>query len=829
MCRFTILIHLAVGFFLLLASVLLPGLAAAAVLTTDTVWQGEVRLDEDVLVPAGVILTVAPGTRITVSAAESTKTDPEFLSPLAEITVRGILRVNGTQEQPVSFAGSGSKAGGWAGIIVDGGTAQLAWCRIGGADTAVLLLVGNLELSESILQGNKYGLVASGPAARATLSASRVTENDYGLVILHGALVTRRGSTVTENRKRDTFTPPTKPRAAEPLRTSPPVKPRAREYGDVVLAGETVWQGLIRVDGTVRVPEGGRLVVLPGTIVEFTRRDTNGDGIGENGLLVQGRLLVKGTLAAPIVFRSAAPRPGMGDWDAINLMNSDGAQNLLEHCRIEDAYRGLHFHFSHVLLNRVELSHCYRGVQFQESAVEIRNCCLEGNKSGVQGRDSTVLFTGNRVADNYDGANFLRVHLTARDNRFTGNRKEGLRLRESLATLSGNLIDGNRFGLQVADAVHGSISGNVISANAETGLALRNVDNLEVSGNFLVANGLNGMSVQEAQATVHGNLLAGNGERGLGILSFAGRLAGNAFAANGLFALDFEGKADLAAPDNWWGGEPPERVIADRRLDPSRGQVRTEQPRPEPPAIAWPLAAIPADAAWYGAVAVERSLAVPPGVGLTLAPGTRVLFSRGAGLAVRGRLDAVGRREAPIFFTAREPAGPGSWDEVLLEYAAGSRIRHCIFEFASWGLHSHFTNLTVADSLFRANEGGLRFRSGPLEVLRSTFTGNAIGIRAYRGNAIIRENLITANEVGIFVREKGGGLTITANNLAGNREYAVRVGDFNDEDVSAPDNWWGPGDPSGYLFDGRNEPGIGMVLFAPYRRAPLSLAGGGSP
>src|SRR5512137_1641041 len=102
MCRFTILIHLAAGILLLLASALSPGLVAAAVLTTDTVWQGEVRLDEDVLVPAGVTLTVAPGTRITVSAAESTKTDPEYLSPLAEITVRGILRVTGTRERPVS-------------------------------------------------------------------------------------------------------------------------------------------------------------------------------------------------------------------------------------------------------------------------------------------------------------------------------------------------------------------------------------------------------------------------------------------------------------------------------------------------------------------------------------------------------------------------------------------------------------------------------------------------------------------------------------------------------------------------------------------------------
>ena len=110
----------------------------------------------------------------------------------------------------------------------------------------------------------------------------------------------------------------------------------------------------------------------------------------------------------------------------------------------------------------------------------------------------------------------------------------------------------------------------------------------------------------------------------------------------------------------------------------------------------------------------------------------------------------------------------------------------------------------------------MRFRSGPAEIRDSTFENNSIGIRAYIGNAVIRGNTIRKNEIGIFVREKGGGLVITGNNILDNSSYGIRVGDFNDEDVNARGNWWGGADPSSAIFDGKDEPGIGRVLFEPF-------------
>jgi hypothetical protein len=117
----------------------------------------------------------------------------------------------------------------------------------------------------------------------------------------------------------------------------------------------------------------------------------------------------------------------------------------------------------------------------------------------------------------------------------------------------------------------------------------------------------------------------------------------------------------------------------------------------------------------------------------------------------------------------------------------------------------------------------MRFRSGPVSIRNSVFRENGIGIRSYIGNAVIEDNVITANEIGLFVRERGGGLTIRRNNFSANSDYNIRSGDFNSEDIPAAGNWWGTSEPLTTIFDGRQEEGIGRVLYEPYLTAPLDL------
>jgi len=214
---------------------------------------------------------------------------------------------------------------------------------------------------------------------------------------------------------------------------------------------------------------------------------------------------------------------------------------------------------------------------------------------------------------------------------------------------------------------------------------------------------------------------------------------------------------------------------------------------------------------------------VTPDSTLTILPKTRVEFAKDSGLAVKGKIIAAGEPDGKITFTSLRKRGPSDWDELLLDSANGSVIANSVFEYATWGIHSHFTRLSVRDSLFRKNYGGIRFMSGPIEVKHSRFEDNYIGLRSYKGKALITENVITGNEIGIFVREKGSGLTVTRNNVFANSGYNMRVGDANDEDVNAQENWWGYGNPADTIFDGRTEPDIGKVNYEPYLKEPFKM------
>jgi len=813
-------------------------------LIKDTVWSGEINLKDDVLVPEGVTLTILPGTIINVEPSDSTKTQPEYISFLREITVRGRLSIEGTEKHHVLFhVKDSAESDRWAGIIIYGGTADMKWCTVRNAETGFQILKGILHIQDSVSTGNRYGLLAQGVQSFVQIENTRITGNEYGVFEISSPKINYSSSFVQGNRKRDFYVygvadkEEIKSRKEISVnakvhsgddrscrRTGPdvienyavPHKEITRQYEDHVLLENTVWRGRIVINGIVRVPEKIRLVIVPGTIIEFTKKDTNGDGIGENGLLMQGVLIAKGTKDNPIIFRSAEIIRSMGDWDAINIMNSDGVQNLLEHCRIEDAYIGLHFHFSNVMVQGTVLQNNYQAIQFQESAVEMKDNYIFNNKSGVKGRDSEITFTGNYVYNNVNGVNFFRASLTASNNNILRNMNEGLKIREGAVTVRENIIDCNRSGLMINDSFYGRFSGNVITNNFETGIALKGSDNVDLSGNFIQASGFNGINILSSGAVIKGNSITENGERGIGIQSFTGTISENSITGNGLYAIENEGAQDVSAPGNWWGEDNTDDVIYDKGDEHGRGRVVYLPAQKEPVNYSWPVRTILSNIAWNNNVHVLDHVEVRHGATLTLRPGTKVCFSKGAGMKISSaRLIAAGEKDRRITFTSLEKDGGSLWDEMLLEHADGSVISYSDFEYATWALHSHFTALKVINSRFINNQGGMRFRSGPIEITGSLFKENSIGIRAFLANALIEKNDIYGNETGIFVREGGGGLTIIKNNIYSNTNYNIRVGDFNAEDIDAKENWWGTVDPTVTIFDARREPGIGTVVFEP--------------
>jgi len=314
--------------------------------------------------------------------------------------------------------------------------------------------------------------------------------------------------------------------------------PGAALGGDLVYRGEqtllsdTVWDGTVLVDGILTVPVGVTLEIRPGSVVRFTRNDSNGDQIGEHEIFVQGTFLALGSATAPVLFTSAAAQPKAGDWGAINMMASE-QDNRLEHCVVEYAYRGFHAHFARSRLSDSEFRHNTRGAQFQESTVSIERCRFLDNLNGLQFRDSAVELHDTRIAGNYWGLRCVYSQLTMSGCRIEGNRVNGANLRDSTLFAEENRLTGNRKGLYLQRS-KGRIRSSLIAGNSEHGTLL-----------------------EDSACDFIGNRLTGNGRAGLRVVNSRVILANNDFSGNGEYALINDGSTDVVAVGNWWGTTDP--------------------------------------------------------------------------------------------------------------------------------------------------------------------------------------------------------------------------------------------------------------------------------
>lgn len=170
-------------------------------LTQDLELSGRVLLVDDLRVPAGRTLHIAAGTTLYVRPAESTKIDPEYLSPLTEILVQGELDITGTSQEPVEFLPLdpldpvADNEPLWAGITVAaGGQAQLSGVFISRADSA-LLVSGSAQISDSRIRGSRYGLTAQHHGS-LHVQGVQVSGGETGLFCWGGALLQLSDSTI---------------------------------------------------------------------------------------------------------------------------------------------------------------------------------------------------------------------------------------------------------------------------------------------------------------------------------------------------------------------------------------------------------------------------------------------------------------------------------------------------------------------------------------------------------------------------------------------------------------------------------------------------------
>ncbi len=160
----------------------------SGVLDRDETWEGDVRVEGDVVVPEGRTLVLAPGCRLTFArpprwSCAVFRSAPEGYPielssrELCDIVVLGRFEARGEERRPVSM---GAEAGAWGGLVCLGS--------------------GRAELDFASLSACGDGAIQALDDARVVLDRCRVGGRDVGVRALGLSRVTAAGGSISGGR-----------------------------------------------------------------------------------------------------------------------------------------------------------------------------------------------------------------------------------------------------------------------------------------------------------------------------------------------------------------------------------------------------------------------------------------------------------------------------------------------------------------------------------------------------------------------------------------------------------------------------------------------------
>jgi hypothetical protein len=135
-------------------------------LKADEVWSGTLLLKGDIDIPAGLTLTIQPGTKIKVAGIPDW--DSGFIKNRIDIFAKGSIIANGTENSIISIGSDSSypNPSGWWGFGCSGEAASFKYCSIYGAEYGIFIFSSGkaaLVCEHCLFSENYEGIVDFGP------------------------------------------------------------------------------------------------------------------------------------------------------------------------------------------------------------------------------------------------------------------------------------------------------------------------------------------------------------------------------------------------------------------------------------------------------------------------------------------------------------------------------------------------------------------------------------------------------------------------------------------------------------------------------------------
>lgn len=213
---------------------------------------------------------------------------------------------------------------------------------------------------------------------------------------------------------------------------------------------DSTWSGEVRLDRDILVFPNVTLTIAPGTHIIFAPTRTSLIEprflFTKHELLVQGRLMAKGSAEAAIIFTSGDVKPAEGNWAGIILDNPKGGDSLLEYCRIEYAEIGVYCINASPQINKSLLQNNQTGI-----------ICQRGSHPHI---NANVIKSGEIGIACWD-----KAAPKIENNEISQEKQAGLVWAEATPVLMRNSIRGNKYGLYGDESLEWA--NNQIEGNAQ--------------------------------------------------------------------------------------------------------------------------------------------------------------------------------------------------------------------------------------------------------------------------------------------------------------------------------------------------------------------------